>query len=238
MSLKRALRRLGKVVKKVAPLAAVAGLGFALGPAGAGIGQRILGGLGRVVKTGAKLAAPVLDAAVRGQTQQSAASPGFDQASSATPDDYVRGPGRHRARFSGALPEPVEVEPVSRFAGGSDMSLQGSLTKLVTQRLTQRLSKSGQGFLSVGATSGYGRQASKPPAVVSLPGVGAFRTGGTMESFRPRSKRINPTNVKALRRALRRVEGFVKLEKRVDKILRHAAPAARSSRKSGFVKKR
>lgn len=54
--LKRAVRKVGKVVKKAAPLAAVAGLGFALGPAGAGVGARILGGLGRAAKGAVKVA--------------------------------------------------------------------------------------------------------------------------------------------------------------------------------------
>jgi hypothetical protein len=233
----RLSKKLKKFVRKAAPIAAVVGLGFALGPAGAGIGKRILGGLGRVAKTGAKLAGPVVQSVLQGQSQQSTASPGFDQSTAAIPDEQVftRGLGRHRPRFAGTLPEPVEAEPVSRFAsGGKSMSLTGSLQKLAASSLQKRLGKQiGLPLLTTPVPF-----TSRVPQI-TLPGAGAFRTGGTMEQFgRPRSKRINPTNVKALRRALRRVEGFVKLEKRVDKILRRAAPAARTARKSGFVKRR
>jgi hypothetical protein len=56
-----------------------------------------------------------------------------------------------------------------------------------------------------------------------------------------RRPRMNPTNVHALRRALRRVEGFVRIEKRVDKILGRAAPRraiSTAAKKSGFVRSR
>lgn len=80
-------------------------------------------------------------------------------------------------------------------------------------------------------------------AAVARPGTG-FRTGGGFPAltgatvgFRKR-RRTNPTNVRALQRALRRVEGFIRIEKRVDKILRKVAPRARAASRVGFVKRR
>lgn len=254
MSLKRAFRRIGKVVKKVAPLAAVAGLGILAGPAGVGLGQRLLGGLSRIGKGSVKLAAPIIEAAARGQEQQSAASPGFDQSDAALPAEqrFVGGGfGRHRGRFSRTLSSSFSnegefAEPATFSNGAQPMSLLGTALKLPAVR----------NILTGAAGSVLGSRMDR--ALPSLPGAGRmgfkvpmpatrgteFRTGGGFGGqfdsmgFRRKSKRINPTNVKALRRALRRVEGFVKLEKRVDKILRRAAPAARTARKSGFVKSR
>jgi hypothetical protein len=58
-----------------------------------------------------------------------------------------------------------------------------------------------------------------------------------MQGLRKRKRRrMNPTNVHALRRALRRAEGFIKIEKRVDKIVQRAARAAGGARRHGFVR--
>jgi hypothetical protein len=72
-------------------------------------------------------------------------------------------------------------------------------------------------------------------------GVSGPEYVGMMDAQRYRTRkrrRTNPTNVRALRRALSRVEGFIKIEKRVDKILRRVAPKARQAQKVGFVKRR
>lgn len=73
-------------------------------------------------------------------------------------------------------------------------------------------------------------------------GGGGFTSGLPMElgggvSGR-RRRRMNPTNVHALRRSLRRVEGFVKLEKRVDKIVNRLSRSSRSARAHGFIRKK
>lgn len=236
----RLSKKLKKVVRKAAPLALVAGLGFLAGPAGVGVGQRILGGLARVGKTGAKLAAPLIQASLRGQEQQSAASPEFDQQDAAMPPQF-RQPiyaGRLRPRFANTLG--------SSAAAFSEEDRSMSLLSTVKGVLP------GVGQLAkLAATSAINKRLGKQlvpqllstpvPFASRVPRLSEFSTGGQFGGmplgFR-RSKRINPTNVKALRRALRRVEGFVKLEKRVDKILRRAAPAHRTARKSGFVKSR
>lgn len=230
----RLSKRLKKFAKKAAPIAAIAGLGFLMGPAGVGVGQRILGGLGRVAKTGAKLAAPVVESLARGQEQQSAASPQFDQQDAATPPQFrqaVYG-GRLRPRFERTLGPSAgafsEEEPSMSLLSSVKGVLPGA-GQLVKTALRTKLSKQLPQLLSTPV-----------PFATRIPSASAlgFHTGGTMETYgmRRRSKRINPTNVKALRRALRRVEGFVKIEKRVDALLRHAAPRARQARKSGFVK--
>lgn len=59
---------------------------------------------------------------------------------------------------------------------------------------------------------------------------------GTLPPLKKKRRRINPTNHRALRRALRRVEGFVKLEKRVDKIVARTARASGAARRHGFVR--
>lgn len=86
------------------------------------------------------------------------------------------------------------------------------------------------------------------PRLATLPGAG-FVTGGSFgtsssgQSFvnggmRKKRRTTNPTNVKALRRALRRVEGFVKIEKRVDKIVNKLGRSRRTANRSGFVKRK
>lgn len=47
---------------------------------------------------------------------------------------------------------------------------------------------------------------------------------------RKKSRRMNPCNDKALRRALRRIESYDRLRKRVDKSLRKACPPRRAAR--------
>jgi hypothetical protein len=76
-----------------------------------------------------------------------------------------------------------------------------------------------------------------PISRASIPSRLRITSSGSIVTAGKR-RRQNPINVHALRRALRRVEGFVKIEKRVDKILRRVAPKARVARKVGFVKSR
>lgn len=258
MSLRRTFKRLRKVVRKVAPLAAVAGLGFALGPAGVGVGQRILGGLGRAARGAGKLAAPVVEAVARGAEQQSAASPAFDQSDAALPAEQDFGPGfgRHRPRFARTLGTTAatfsEEEPsmslLSNNGGGVLPGIGRVIGSVLSAKLQQRMAPK---LTPVASSFQFGTGGALPPGVFPRPSIATSQrvlrtaTGFTTGMGFPapfvvgrRSKRINPTNVKALRRALRRVEGFVKLEKRVDKILRRAAPAARTARRSGFVKSR
>lgn len=253
MSLKRLFRR--KTLRKIIKVGAVVGAGFLLGPAGAGAGARILGGLTRVGKGIGKMAAPVIDAATREQEQQAAAEPAFDQGHAAIPPEqrFTRQFGRHRPRFvDGAFEEPTTVSEMATVSsafsnrGVAPMSLLPAiggvlpgagrvLGSVLTSALAKKLGRSA----AVATATGAGFQLGTSIPRAAFP---KFTTGGGFPALTStgmrKSKRINPTNVKALRRALRRVEGFVKLEKRVDKILRRAAPAARQARRSGFVKSR
>lgn len=124
------------------------------------------------------------------------------------------------------------------------MSLLGNLSAgigLATQLAQLRRPSTTNASFTVGPTV---RVPSGPP-LVALPGAGAMRTGGrfgTTAAGMPygtrKRRRTNPTNVRALRRALSRVEGFIRIEKRVDKILRKVAPRARAAQRVGFVKRR
>lgn len=127
------------------------------------------------------------------------------------------------------------------------MSLLGNIgTQLlgaVASRIaTPRTSVQTLGGMMAGMSLPAATMARTLSALPQLPRPGAgFRTGGGFPAngFRMRKRRrTNPTNVHALRRALRRVEGFIKIEKRVDKILRRVAPKARTASKVGFVRKR
>lgn len=77
----------------------------------------------------------------------------------------------------------------------------------------------------VGLTSGL-------PAII---GAGA-ESIGLIGGAKRKRRRMNSTNVHALRRALRRVESFVKIEKRVDKIVNRTARASGAARRHGFVR--
>jgi len=72
-----------------------------------------------------------------------------------------------------------------------------------------------------------------------MPTAGSAPRGYRWNAARGRwvkRRRMNPCNVHALRRALRRTEGFIRIEKRVDKIVNRAARAAGGARRHGFVR--
>jgi len=134
------------------------------------------------------------------------------------------------------------------------MSLIAGLTKFAGSSLGQQLGQAlitrvttskGGGMLPTIATMSRPFPGGPLPALpgqgfTTGPGFGTTATGRayTDKKFR-RRRTTNPTNVRALRRALRRVEGFVKLEKRVDKIVRRISPrVAHRAARSGFVRSR
>ena len=77
----------------------------------------------------------------------------------------------------------------------------------------------------------------RPPAVMfpaaSLTGIRGAPAprGPRMPGDAPRRRRMNPLNVKALRRSTRRLAGFQREAKKVEKQLRKIAPQRRSSRR-------
>jgi len=160
----------------------------------------------------------------------------------------------------GFTPLPDPFAPITS-AGLSllpevDMSLLSGATKFFGSNLGQslagalvsRLTAGSSGFPQAGLLTGKIITPSviqTANSITALPGAG-FTTGrgfGTSSSgramtFGRKRRRMNPMNVHALRRSLRRVEGFVKLEKRVDKIVRRLAPVRRTAARKGFVKRR
>jgi hypothetical protein len=92
--------------------------------------------------------------------------------------------------------------------------------------------------------SGYTVGGTMSGAIAALNAAGAAPGGGAPAGYRWSSRlgryvkrrRMNPCNVSALRRALRRAEGFIKIERRVDKIVNRAARAAGGARRHGFVR--
>lgn len=123
------------------------------------------------------------------------------------------------------------------------MSLLGTIGNIAGTLLAQRSAAMNSSPAMVGrAFPGTQLRLPQLPA----PGAG-YKTGGqfgTTSSGRTyvggmrKRRRTNPTNVRALRRALSRVEGFIRIEKRVDKILRKVAPRARAAAHVGFVKRK
>ena len=143
-----------------------------------------------------------------------------------------------------SLPLP-EDDPMSLIAGLTKFA-GSSLGQQLGQALITRVTTSkGGGMLPTIATMSRPFPGGPLPALpgqgfTTGPGFGTTATGRayTDKKFR-RRRTTNPTNVRALRRALRRVEGFVKLEKRVDKIVRRISPrVAHRAARSGFVRSR
>jgi len=154
-------------------------------------------------------------------------------------------------------PLPIGLPP-STFVEEPDMSIIAAASKFFSSNVGQQLTGT---LLS---RIGQGSQITNVPRLMAMGGgvpalPGGFTTGGgfgggaTMRTGARRRKLTpderrarglkpyitrNPTNVHALRRALRRVEGFIKIEKRVDRILRKVAPKARQAQRVGFVKSR
>lgn len=85
---------------------------------------------------------------------------------------------------------------------------------------------------AAGALLGPTAPAGLPPGFNARSFAAAAGLPGATGGFGGKRRSINPTNVKALRRGLRRVEGFRKLVKRVDKLLpvgaRSHPPVARA----------
>lgn len=252
MSLKRVFKKLGKVAKAVAPLAltAIPVVGPVLGPAAGGASifgakSKSKGGKAPVLERIAKgvgIATDVLSKVAEIKAAKRGDSAVFqpvrrtdlslrdltipDQTDALTPLDDAQ-----TAALPPAFTMPRVPDAVALSTGGN-MSIAAVLQSL--GRLSTQVARSRVGKQVIGAAaSGAGG------ALVALPGAG-FRTGGGFPmaggmAGRKR-RRVNPTNVKALRRALRRVEGFIKIEKRVDKIVARAARSHGRARRSGFVR--
>lgn len=225
MSLKRLLKKVGKVVKKVAPIAlpiaATIGTGGAAMPLLGGLAKA--GKLAKVIKIGtkvAKFAKPVLAARAAVAPQQIEAlqplqSFAFQQ--SAQPAAWRQG------GVSTMSLMPALIGPLARAAARGLPALRRTLPGIGTAAVSGAAGGLAGGFTTGG---GFGGGAGMPR------GFHVSRRTGQLV----RNRRTNPTNVHALRRALRRVEGFIKIEKRVDKIVARAGRAAGRARRSGFVR--
>lgn len=145
-------------------------------------------------------------------------------------------------------PPETDVSLLAAFTKFAPKVLKGVETAATLRTAIKASKQPGPFDMISGAQAAAGRSPTgtlfRQPSIrtgishlAALPGAGVVRTGGPLMFGRKR-KRINPTNVHALRRALRRVEGFIKIEKRVDAIVSRAGRAASRSRKSGFVRSR
>jgi hypothetical protein len=124
------------------------------------------------------------------------------------------------------------------------MSLLGTIGGLAAQAIQQRYSGStAQNTKQMPMRIGPQLQALPGGAPTRGFGGGGFMTAAQASAAfykaqgKRKRRRTNPTNVHALRRALRRVEGFVKLEKRVDKIVNRLSRSKGRANRSGFVRK-
>jgi hypothetical protein len=125
--------------------------------------------------------------------------------------NYYRGDYYRGDPFLGAILGGVARKvagKVARWAVGRSAGARG--TRVVMDQLP-----------GVGVGIGIGRGFGPPnmPALPALPGMPALPGGkeprGTPKDFRPnRARRMNPLNPRALRRALRRAEGFEKFAKK------------------------
>lgn len=115
--------------------------------------------------------------------------------------------------------------------------LGGQLVQGLGQAAANRIQEALRGeqpYSAFTTGSGFGGFTDLPPLSSDMTVIPGMDLGvGTGPRKR---RRMNPTNVHALRRSLRRVEGFVRLEKRVDKIVNRVARSSGRARKSGFVR--
>lgn len=149
------------------------------------------------------------------------------------------------AQVGASLRSPGTSRTITGAPPVSIASTAGRVLGALTGQLTQYAQARGGGQRGL-SMSGSALRARSSGNLVPLPGagfqtVGGFGTtaAGVPFSFGMRKRRrMNPTNVHALRRSLRRVESFVKLEKRVDKIVNRLSKSRGRANRSGFVRKR
>lgn len=248
MSLGKFVKRLF-TTSPVAPLAKVGaaiGIGFALGPAGVGFGSRVLQGFGSIPKRIGGAVGGVAHAVegVLQSDQQQSAQPGFDQQRQGVYPltGYPRQTQRpYRNRYGGQLPDAGQQTNL----GGSNVSMIGNMVGGALLRKVGFMPTSGFGgggmagqlmpLPGSGFSTGGGFGGGFSPALTrrGTTGGGGFPTAGDHPygyhwSRRTgqlvKNRRMNPCNPHALRRAMRRVEGFGKLIKRYEKIMRKCAP--------------
>lgn len=115
--------------------------------------------------------------------------------------------------------------------------LGGRLAGTVGNELINRLQTRLRGDNPQSAFFDWGDEPFMMEGLPELVGAGAQLVGGLVGgNGKKKRRRINSTNVHALRRALRRVESFVKVEKRVDKIVNRVGRASGRARRHGFVR--
>jgi len=143
--------------------------------------------------------------------------------------------GRSRLTASAQLGDPFLggiIRGIGRAAGGFLRGGPlGALGAIITPQIRTPVS----------AIPGSGTQFIGPPRPTALrqpprPAPGSFNIMGAAGALpgRPvgqRRRRMNPLNVKALRRSTRRLAGFQREAKKVEKQLRKIAPQRRSSRR-------
>lgn len=237
MSLRRLFKRVGKAVKKVAPLAAAVGIGFALGPAGAGAIPRILGGL----KIGAQKAGKIVGKIAQ---QSDVLGGGF------TPPivPSLPRPGGTAGFFrpkptltaeQALLPEQVQALPQ---VGSTPMFHQAQAMPPLQQPGVQQMSLLGA-IPQIGRVIGRVRGA-LPAIRGQLPSIAGGAVAGVglqqvVDQFgRPvrKRRRMNPYNPKAARRAIRRIKALRREMQKIERMLPKQRASTRRVRHvpSGF----
>ncbi len=122
--------------------------------------------------------------------------------------DYYRGDYYRGDPFLGALAGAA----IGKIGGAIGRGI-GRLAGRVSPRTVQRVTDIGGG-LGAGFAAGRGQPISLAP--ISMPGAGPGTAIVVREKDKDgkRSRRMNPLNPRALRRALRRAEGFEKFAAR------------------------
>lgn len=128
----------------------------------------------------------------------------------------IKGVGKLAGKLGGLLPGPAGV-----IAGGVGGVLAGKKTR------SRVASVPGAGFIEVN------------PPMLGAPGAGVRvgRVGTTGQPGMPKKKRrrMNPTNIKALRRAVRREEAFIRAAKKTGLV---TVPKAKRVRRAARPRRR
>lgn len=272
MSLRRIVKKVGKVVKAAAPIAAsfIPGIGGVVASAVAsrvtekavpqpsappvspgptktptsrrlGIASQVIGGLSdlaRARQATTPQQAVSADVEPRVMRARRVGSMRTRLLESAAPEQFDAVTPLGEAQSAALPPRRISTgaRPVS--IASSAGRILGALTGQLSDYAAAR--GGGQRGLSMSGSALRSR------SLVALPGAGFTTAGGFgttssgqfMQFGQRRRRRMNPTNVHALRRSLRRVESFVKLEKRVDKAVNRLSRSRGRANRSGFVRRK
>lgn len=123
----------------------------------------------------------------------------------------------------GKLLKKVAPIALGAITGGGSIAAAGMAGKVGLPMIKKALP----------AVIGKATQVGRKMAPIAIPTAVGVGTGMLIDQFgrpvRKKSRRMNPCNDRALRRALRRIESYDRLRKRVDKSLRKACPPRRAA---------